>query len=331
MRKGIFSREAVLRAIEEYDRVGAAEFRASYHYGPARDYVLVHEGRRYDSKATAGVAHRYEYGRALAHGEFSGGKAEAVAWLERVGFRVITVRNPDWVWDEVVLACAITVENGWKRIEANDPRVVELSALLQLMPINLGDLRNEKYRNPNGVARKTSDLATNHPGYAGKRTNCGETDRKVIEAFIEAPFKMAAAAQLIRTGVLAGSFGENSPQEEDLQEAEAPEGRLLLRRHLTRERNRGLRLRKIAAVLRKGDRLACEVCDFDFEQTYGERGAGYIECHHVVPLHVAGEGRTRLSDLALICANCHRMIHRSAPWPTPAELRALLAEQASGD
>ncbi|MET9496757.1 HNH endonuclease [Streptomyces sp. NPDC006552] len=32
----------------------------------------------------------------------------------------------------------------------------------------------------------------------------------------------------------------------------------------------------------------------------------YIECHHVVPLHEAGEGRTKLSDLALTCANCHR-------------------------
>ncbi|WP_279635939.1 HNH endonuclease [Kitasatospora cheerisanensis] len=46
-----------------------------------------------------------------------------------------------------------------------------------------------------------------------------------------------------------------------------------------------------------------------------------MECHHVVPLHVAGEGRTGLADLALICANCHRMIHRRAPWPTPQELR----------
>ncbi|MFE3370907.1 HNH endonuclease [Streptomyces sp. NPDC059173] len=46
-----------------------------------------------------------------------------------------------------------------------------------------------------------------------------------------------------------------------------------------------------------------------------------MECHHVVPLHEAGEGRTKLNDLALICANCHRMIHRCAPWPTPDKLR----------
>ncbi|GAA2943766.1 hypothetical protein GCM10011428_73280 [Streptomyces violaceus] len=110
----------------------------------------------------------------------------------------------------------------------------------------------------------------------------------------------------------------------------APEGRLLIRRHKSRERDKGLRKRKIDAVLRQGRRLACEACDFDFEATYGPRGAGYIECHHVVPLHEAGEGRTRLSDLALICANCHRMIHRRAPWPTPGELRTSSRGQRTG-
>src|SRR5690606_19764194 len=82
-----------------------------------------------------------------------------------------------------------------------------------------------------------------------------------------------------------------------------------------------------AAVLRQGGTLACEACGFDFEKVYGDRGSGYIECHHVVPLHEAGEGRTKLSDLALICANCHRMIHRRAPWPTPADLRAAIGHR----
>ncbi|MEV6744057.1 HNH endonuclease [Streptomyces sp. NPDC051080] len=52
-----------------------------------------------------------------------------------------------------------------------------------------------------------------------------------------------------------------------------------------------------------------------------------MECHHVLPLHVAGEGHTKLSDLALICANCHRMIHRRAPWPTPGDLRASIEQK----
>jgi 5-methylcytosine-specific restriction protein A len=58
--------------------------------------------------------------------------------------------------------------------------------------------------------------------------------------------------------------------------------------------------------------LACVVCGFDFEARYGPWGAGFAEVHHVVPLSAAGAPRETnpLTDLAVVCANCHRMIHR---------------------
>jgi 5-methylcytosine-specific restriction protein A len=90
------------------------------------------------------------------------------------------------------------------------------------------------------------------------------------------------------------------------------------------ERSRALRQRKLAQVRDAGRPVACEVCGFDFEQAYGERGSGYIECHHILPLHVSGSARTRLSELALLCANCHRVIHVRPPWLTPGELADLM-------
>ncbi|MFE3960269.1 HNH endonuclease [Nocardia sp. NPDC059091] len=47
------------------------------------------------------------------------------------------------------------------------------------------------------------------------------------------------------------------------------------------------------------------MCGFDFEATYGIGGKGYVECHHVVPLHISGETRNSTADLILLCANCH--------------------------
>jgi predicted HNH restriction endonuclease len=45
---------------------------------------------------------------------------------------------------------------------------------------------------------------------------------------------------------------------------------------------------------------------------YGEIGRGYIEVHHLIPLPDAYEDRqTKLEEVAVICANCHRMIHRN--------------------
>jgi 5-methylcytosine-specific restriction enzyme A len=63
-----------------------------------------------------------------------------------------------------------------------------------------------------------------------------------------------------------------------------------------------------------GGRLFCEVpkCGFDFVAKYGELGEGYAQVHHLQALGRAPkEGRmVKLEDLAVVCANCHAMIHR---------------------
>jgi 5-methylcytosine-specific restriction protein A len=103
--------------------------------------------------------------------------------------------------------------------------------------------------------------------------------------------------------------------------------RYLLRLHRVWERKPALREKKIRSVQARGEALACEACGFDFGQTYGDRGQGFIECHHVEPLHQTGERATTIRDLALLCSNCHRMIHRKPPWPTPAQLRDIIHGQ----
>ncbi|WP_235005857.1 HNH endonuclease [Nocardiopsis sp. JB363] len=155
----------------------------------------------------------------------------------------------------------------------------------------------------------------------------------MLEAFLAEPDRMRAAAESIRQGVRSGELIDLPPVEEEVeQDISALEGRLLIRKHYARERNRKLRSQKIDKVLAQGSPIACEACDFDFARTYGPRGGNYIEVHHIVPLHHIGESKTRLDDLALLCANCHRMIHVSRPWLTVDELHVLLQEQSqSGD
>ena len=110
-------------------------------------------------------------------------------------------------------------------------------------------------------------------------------------------------------------------ESDDLLE-EAPEGRLLTRVHLRRERNRELVESKKRLVLKQGGSLTCEVCGFNFKAEYGERGDGFIECHHTKPLEALEPGaKTHVRDLALVCSNCHRMIHRRRPWLSINELR----------
>ncbi|MGW1705874.1 HNH endonuclease [Streptomyces sp. NPDC002206] len=332
MAKGAISRDDILKTLEEYDGLGRDAFLDLYGYREASTYLLVHNGKEYVAKAIAGVAHKHQHGTPLTHKQLSGSLGHAVDWLKREGFVIVASRNPKWTRDELILACDVVVRNGWEGLSAEDPRIAELSHLLQLLAAYPEEERAATYRNNNGAARKTFDIATHHPDYTKKRTNGGRLDREVLQDFRDRPAEMAQAAHLLREGLKHGTLDPVLPEDDDddaEDEASAPEGRVLYRRHRTRERNKGLRQKKIAAVLKSGGMLACEACGFDFAAVYGERGEGYIECHHVVPLHEAGEGTTKLSDLALICSNCHRMIHRTAPWPTPAELRALVRRQAS--
>jgi predicted HNH restriction endonuclease len=92
------------------------------------------------------------------------------------------------------------------------------------------------------------------------------------------------------------------------------EGAQRLRLVVHRHRERALREAKIAEVLKtQTGQLRCEVpgCGFDFYAVYGEIGRSYAHVHHLEPFAKrAGSFRTSLNQLAVVCANCHAMIHR---------------------
>jgi len=109
------------------------------------------------------------------------------------------------------------------------------------------------------------------------------------------------------------------------KEEEFTEGRILTKLHRRRERNPSAVKKKKTKVLEQTGRLVCEVCEFDFYSIYGDLGKGFAECHHRSPLSDLTKAKTtKLTDLAIVCANCHRMLHRVRPWKTVNELRNLI-------
>ncbi|MFD8255102.1 HNH endonuclease [Streptomyces werraensis] len=246
------------------------------------------------------------------------------------------MRIPAWTEDELVLAGALVVKNGWRELRTGEPEVQELSDLLRSLPLHAPEARSvPSFRSPDSVSRKTTDFMTNHPSYTGKATRCGKPTLLMIQAFTERETEMCLAAEALRDAIGSGELYRIPPQPEEVDEtgASAIEGRLLIRRALARERDPKLRARKIGQVRGQGLPLRCEVCAFDFAQAYGDLGEGYIEVHHITPLHVSGVRETKLDDLACLCANCHRMCHRIRPgesWRTPDALRELM-RKPTGD
>lgn len=93
------SAEAVRRAIAEFDELGRDRFLSKYGFGRSRNYFVVVDGRRYDSKAIVGAAHGFEHPELgpLTSNEFSGGESTVRQKLEALGFDVVTDKaGGDW-------------------------------------------------------------------------------------------------------------------------------------------------------------------------------------------------------------------------------------------
>lgn len=107
-----------------------------------------------------------------------------------------------------------------------------------------------------------------------------------------------------------------------------PEGKIVERTHLLRERNPQLAAAAKRNFITDKGKLFCVVCSFDFEEKYGKRGRGFIEAHHTIPVSEMLPGdETKLEDIALVCSNCHRMLHRYRPWLNMDSLKKLLASE----
>lgn len=316
---------AVIAAVSEFDRLGRDPFLEATGFGRAKSYFLEHGGKLYDSKAIVGYAHGISGDRPWHAADFSGGDKTVADRLRALGFTVRFLRNPSWTWEEIVLACALVEADGWRTIAQERPEAIELSQLLQSTAIHPLEGRASDFRNPAGVERKTGDLVSCLPGH--RRTNGNRHDVNVVEAFQLRPEELRQEARTIEAALREWGDSPHSIADPDLLADGADEGRAVLRAHLRRERSAALRRRKIADARQRGRAIACEACGFDFLATYGERGADYIECHHRTPLHVSGPVQTRLMDLALICSNCHRMVHRTTPWIGVEELASLVRDQ----
>lgn len=112
---------------------------------------------------------------------------------------------------------------------------------------------------------------------------------------------------------------EFKPTKEDVDQ-EADEGEQYRKEAAFRRRNWHL----IQEKKSRSD-YRCEVCRMSFEKVYGPVGAKYIIAHHKEPIGSRdGPTKTTLDDIALVCANCHGMLHRTKPPMSIKELREAL-------
>ncbi len=118
-------------------------------------------------------------------------------------------------------------------------------------------------------------------------------------------------------------FAENMESTEGF-----PEGKTVERIHKRRERNPKVISIAKETYRRKNGKLTCQACGFNFEKVYGQTGIDFIEGHHIIPVSEMEDGHiTKPEEIALLCSNCHRMIHKKRPWLTMKNLKTLLKKK----
>lgn len=326
------SYSSLLQAMAEFDHaLRETDQWSQWAENKAHKYAIRHEGRLYPVKHIVSLASGVPV--RVFNGGKSSGHANGVA--QTAGFEIVPLRgtNPDWTSDEHILALNLYLKTRPNPPGKDSDQIVQLSRILNRIGDRLfpPEERSKTFRNPNGIYMKMMNFRRFDPQYteSGKvglsRGSGGEEG--VWKEFSVDPSKCEAVAAAIVASLERPECRTIliDPDEDDgIQEA--PEGRILTRMHVARERNRQLVKSKIKHALKKHQKLNCEGCGFDFEAKYGIRGHGFIECHHTKPVSsLAENGKTNIKDLALVCSNCHRMIHRTKHWLAIDQLRKLIA------
>ena len=126
-----------------------------------------------------------------------------------------------------------------------------------------------------------------------------------------------SATKLIETAVKT---------EVEAEEIAGKEGRLLIRMHVYKERDR-----KFAKMVRKhyrsqgGGQLICQACGCVPVEVYGPAGESSMEAHHKIPIEqLQPDSVTVVNDMAMICASCHRVVHSEKPCLTVEQVNQLV-------
>ena len=239
------------------------------------------------------------------------------------------MRNPKWHRDEIILALDLYFSSERGSIDAKNPKISELSKILNSLPLFYNKPDAEKFRNPNGVTLKLSNFLPFDKSYTGKgMTSSSKLDEELFKKYVNKKEELRSIATEIKKAVADDELRANlfSIEEDEVtQEDSVVEGQTLYKLHKFRERNREIVKRKKEQALSLYGKLTCEACIFVFEEFYGDIGKNFIECHHLTPLSkFKVETKTTLDSLGLVCSNCHRMLHKRIDTLSLQDLKMMI-------
>ncbi|WP_274482687.1 HNH endonuclease [Paenibacillus polymyxa] len=305
-------REHIVKAIRYIDEHGVPSKNESTKYN------LHFNNKMYPPKYVVSKANIYANGRELDVSGFSGGD-ETNSVLQGLGFEIIQLFNEvpplepklrareyesysDAIRDRIVFDYLFHSQtHRWL-----DEHIIGLNADESRGYQAMGILHYIGLRDKHKGIFKGSTVLT-----ALVQLRNSKHDFSVVIASLE---RTSADYNSTRIGIV----------DAESEKTEYEEGKELLKLHRIRERDPQLIKDAKRRFKKLHGELFCEACGINFEKVYGERGKDFIECHHKKPISIMKEGETtKVEDMSMLCANCHRMIHR-IPMISVEELKKSL-------
>jgi 5-methylcytosine-specific restriction protein A len=235
----------------------------------------------------------------------------------------------DWKRDELILALDLYFRVDVRRKKQMLPSLTELSNVLKRLPLYAESEKEENYRSIDAIYMKLCNFLRLDPKYSGKGLRSGaKLDQEIWDRYSGSREELERVADLLRNSYkykveLSSILSHNTPEAESFFE-----GTILYKMHWIQDRNSPLIKIKKKQMWESRHKFLCEACDFDYFAYYGERGEGYIECHHNIPIsQIKMEHEVKLQDLSLVCSNCHSIIHFRRPWVMVEQLRKEVSQR----
>ena len=169
---------------------------------------------------------------------------------------------------------------------------------------------------------KLADAIEAHGRHIKSATNSSEI-RKAADRMIRLKSRLFGQTN---AGAAATLIEAAAKTEVEAEEFAGREGRLLVRLHVYRERDRNF-ARRVRKHYRSvdGGRLVCHACGSVPAEVYGPSGESCMEAHHKIPIEqLQPDSVTLVRDMAMLCASCHRVVHSEKPCLTVERVSELV-------
>lgn len=220
--------------------------------------------------------------------------------------------NTSFTRDEAILALDVLYFADKLRLNKESYEIVELSELLNELPIIPISARGVIFRNSNGIKNQLLKFKSSYPKKE-KDLHVGSIFYEVADEFDgrkDELHKIACAIRQNRDFFKAATFGS------ELEGEDFPEGALLYHLH------RVLETRDSRKIVRTE---SCESCHLNLSEVYKPVPGNFLQCHLTVPVtNLNGSKHYAADDFITVCPNCHAVLHRRRPWLTKDDAKEIL-------